>query len=314
MKQSRSIVFLLVVTALTITALISGYLAAAEPQAPVQREVTLILPSAADERWSLFRTGVRAAAREYDISLTIVSTNQENEEAQIESAIAAAPNGIVASLLNDSSANLLNRTSTPAVLIGTRGSLETGTRIAHLSLSARAAGVSLAQIAASDYATATDRKIGIVLSSTDSSELIERLASLNEELAKHDISAAWILKDPTQASLTRAQSEDPVNVLIALDNYALEAAADYASAHPEEINGLYGIGISNTCISYTDQEIISRMIVPNEYLAGFQAIEQIAAYCSDRTPLQDGTIDYSIIAHANMFTKKNQQLLFPIRQ
>ena len=56
------------------------------------------------------------------------------------------------------------------------------------------------------------------------------------------------------------------------------------------------------------------MIVPNEYLAGFQAIEQIAAYCSDRTPLQDGTIDYSIIAHANMFTKKNQQLLFPIRQ
>ena len=56
------------------------------------------------------------------------------------------------------------------------------------------------------------------------------------------------------------------------------------------------------------------MIVPNEYLAGFQAIEQIAAYCSDRTPLQDATIDYSIIAHANMFTKNNQQLLFPIRQ
>lgn len=314
MKKSQSTFFLLLVAALTMIAIISGYIVASPPREPIQREVFLLLPGAAGDRWSSFRAGVRAAAKEYDISLTILNTNQENEEDQIKSAMAANPDGIIVNLLQDTSAASLNNTSIPSVLIGTRGSLETGNRLAQLTISAKAAGVSLAQIAASDYSTAGDRRIGIVLSSEDSSELIERLASLTDELGKHDIHPAWILKDPDQAALTTAQMQDSVNVLAALDNNALEAAAEYASSHPEQIKALYGIGISNTCISYTDQEIINRMIVPNEYLAGFQAIKQIAAYWNDHTPLQDGTIDYSIIAHANMFTKKNQQLLFPIRQ
>ncbi len=314
MKQSRSIAFILLIIALAVTAAVSGYIAVAPEKDNPQREITVVLPNASEERWNSFRTGIRAAAREYGISLTIISTTEDNEADQIASALEEKPDGIIVSLLSDQTASVLDHSSVPTVLLGTRGSLETSARLSQISLSAKAAGVSLAQLLLSYRSSASDLKIGILCSANSSSELTERLASLNEELAKHEISPVWILRDTSQVSLIHAQAETPADLIIALDNDSLEAAAEYREAHPDQIFGLYGIGISTTCISYTDSEVIDKMIVPNEYLAGFTAIEQISDYCSSRTSMENTAIDYSIITRANMFTKKNQQLLFPISQ
>ncbi len=314
MKQSRSIAFILLILALSVTAAVSGYIAVAPARENPKREITVVLPNASEERWNSFRMGFRAAAREYGISLSIISTTEDNETEQIRSALEEKPDGIIVSLLSDQNAELLEKASIPTVLLGTRGSAETDARLAQISLSSRAAGISLAQQVLSYRSSSSKLRIGIICSRTVSSELTERLASLNEELAKHDIKPAWILRDASQVSMITKQTENQADLIIALDNDSLEAAAEYRASHPDQISGLYGIGISAACISYTDSEIIDKMIVPNEYLAGFTAIEQISDYCSSRRAMENTTIDYSIITRANMFTKKNQQLLFPISQ
>ncbi|MGN1390343.1 MAG: hypothetical protein ACI4WR_11900, partial [Bulleidia sp.] len=60
MKQSRSIAFILLIIALAVTAAVSGYIAVAPAKENPQREITVVLPDASEERWNSFRTGIRA--------------------------------------------------------------------------------------------------------------------------------------------------------------------------------------------------------------------------------------------------------------
>ena len=93
------------------------------------------------------------------LTLTIISTTEDNEADQIASALEEKPDGIIVSLLSDQTASISGSFFVPTVLLGTRGSLKPVQRLSQISLSAKAAGVSLAQLLLSTASSASDLKI-----------------------------------------------------------------------------------------------------------------------------------------------------------
>ena len=76
---------------------------------------------------------------------------------------------------------------------------------------------------------------------------------------------------------------------------------------------IYGFGKSNQIISYLEEEMIQAIGVPNEYSTGYLGVmKAVSGIKGERQ--EDKNIDYSIIERDNIYTTKNQRLLFPFVQ
>ena len=127
----------------------------------------------------------------------------------------------------------------------------------------------------------------------------------------------WILRDTESADdlETQINSEPKADIIIALNNTALEAAGKCASS--KNLHGalLYGIGSSTEAVYYLDHDIIRAMIVPNEFLIGYRSISSVAGHLDNYfRKMESRTEKYTVLRRESLFTEQNQQLLFAISQ
>ena len=121
-------------------------------------------------------------------------------------------------------------------------------------------------------------------------------------------SGAGFFEDTTAAFLDKAV---PVDVVAALDNDALESAADHTPSVAEGDSRLYGVGNSNKVIYDLDKGIIKSLIVPDEFTMGYQSVAQMAQYLQSRiTPMEDPEVNFYLVTRDNIFSEGFETLLF----
>ena len=128
--------------------------------------------------------------------------------------------------------------------------------------------------------------------------------------------AAWVLEQTSDTKSMKEQlAEQQVpDILVALDNAGLEAAGDYAVSLGQEMI-VIGTGTSPKAIYYLDSGIIKSMVVPEDYMMGYQSVSDLADYIHrNRFLPQVRTIPYRTVYKDTLFLEENQEILFPVQR
>ena len=106
---------------------------------------------------------------------------------------------------------------------------------------------------------------------------------------------------------------EPVDIVVALDNSALETAVDaFTSLRLSDVR-LYGVGCSDRTIYYLDRGVIRAMVVPNDFQMGYLAVaDAVGRISAPNIPMIHREISYDVITRSNMYDSRNETLLFPV--
>jgi ribose transport system substrate-binding protein len=316
MKHKHNKLLILITAVLLSFAVLFGFLAYQPPAEAQEYTISVILHDSDNPRWQNLRTGMRAAAREYNVRLNIIqSTPEDDAETILENIQQALDNGTdgVVTDLSDSEQEAeflaLVKPAQPFIFIENTPS----------DSPAGSASISYDAGAAMDILTnqvrvnAAGRPVvlGVVNQNSDDRQNRLALAMLEKEADNYGWTIRW-QKEGSQVSadtLKQTMQDDPVSVLICLDNASSETAID---ASFEEDVSVLGFGSSRKCIYAADTGTLQGLIVPDFYLMGYRSIEEIFRKITERTLLEDLDAGFRLINQYNLHTRDNEQLLFPI--
>lgn len=323
--KSHKYVTVLIVTVLMIAAIGSAVMLSTSSNTSTDT-VSVIISNSSSDTWTSFKAGLNQAATDYGMKLNIVLTDhfesdeQENEliQREIKNGTDAVVIEPYSSVGMENEIDSLARTM-PVILVGSGAVHDSAyeENTATVLVDDEAVGKAVAaemHIYFGDFAA--NMKIGVVAGNQEQSSMQSRLTGLKESLEKNHGTIAWEISgtEDLSSKIEEAYSSEKADVIVALDNEGLEAAADYVSDNSIDIP-VFGVGNSEKCAYYVGNSVINSMIVPDYYNMGYQSIANISAKLNhSASDLGDFQCSYSIVNADNMFTQRNQELLFPIVQ
>ena len=144
----------------------------------------------------------------------------------------------------------------------------------------------------------------------------ERLTGFEEALKSGGGKIAWILyQNNDSENIKDLLANYPVpDILVALDNSGMEAAGEYAASLDKKIT-VIGTGSSMKAIYYLDSGIAQSLVVPEDYMMGYQSVTDLAEFIHRNRflPLAR-TIAHRVIHRDTLFAEENQEILFPVQR
>lgn len=290
-----------------------------------QYKVYFVAKSLDTEFWQAAFAGANAAAAEYNIDLTILGPETEEDfETQnmyIAQAVEAGAGALVFSAISyEENAGAVDAAAAKGVRI-----VVIDSDVASGSVSARIGtdNVEAGRMAAA-AALDTDWEalvVGIVNYDLGSRNGQERESGLREALRAdprvQDIYTINVLASPEAARAGGKQllSEHPeINVLIGL-NEPLAVGAAQAVEDLELASRVRMVGFDTNvrCIDLMRDGSVSALIVQNPYAMGYLGVESAWELIEGRTYDPEALIDTAttIVTRDNMFTQESQKALFP---
>lgn len=281
------------------------------------RLISVIVQNSDDSQWSAFRYGLKMAAQDEGVELFVVSTGDGMDmEEEMEIARREIDRGAHALIIQPAAGadthKLLNELEqrVPVVLVESAAPKERDASVLPaVEPDHYAMGRSLAEELLKDYNGKIDGKsFGIVTENAGSEAGMKRQQGVLDVLRSAGAHISWF----AQNSL---ESQPKVDVVLALDDSSLTAAGEYAAANNLHRALVYGIGHSTEAAYYLDTGIVACMVVPDGFYMGYQSLTQAAAYCqSFFYQGQDYTVSHTVIYREELYSKKNQELLFTMSQ
>ena len=323
MRRNRpfeALILLMVVMIVVVTILM--FRESAGTTAPAQ--VYVIVENSNDNRWVQFMAGMQQAAEDTGISLTIMPTGHietlSEEETLVERAIANGTDGVILQLCSSqNAAQMLEKLSTrTSIELVNEDAYEVMSNIVGMvSPDHRAMGEVLAW-EAEELADGSLQKytIGVIRGSLALSSMDQRMEGFIQGLESRGGKAAWVVEQTDDAKSLKemlAQQKRP-DILVALDNTGLETAAEYAASLSGNMTVL-GIGTSMKALYYLDSGTVQSIVVPEDYMMGYQSVSDLAEYIHrNRFLPKVQTVQHRIIHKDTLFAEENQEILFPVQR
>lgn len=285
-------------------------------------KVSVILENAGDSQWSALKYGLKMAAEEEGIELAVVDVEEGLDaeaqkkvfEREIEDGADAL---IVQPVLDKNDQEVLKKIEkrVPVMLVGYEAEKgETRYDLPVIKEDNYEMGQALAEEMLKDFeGNIEEKKIGLLLASTDSNMLSSRECGFKDALEDKN---ANILELSLDSLLDREENtESKVDIVIALDDSNLTAIGEYLASSQPHGELLYGIGQSTEAIYYLDKGIAECVVVPDEFNVGYQSLSEVARKL-DRyfENMKKQTVSYSVIRKETLFSKENQELLLTMSQ
>ena len=288
------------------------------------RQIHVIIENSNDNRWVQFIEGMKQAAEDQEVVLTIVPTGHmetlSEEEAIVERAIANGSDGVIIQLCSSiGAASMLEKLNsrTNIELVDENAYEVMSNVVGVISPDHRAIGEAIAGETAV-YAPKPLEKctIGVIRGSSALSSMEQRMDGFTETLERLGGKTTWVLEYMGDSKVIReklAEVEIP-DILVALDNAGLEAAGEYASSQEKDMT-VIGTGTSTKSIYYLDCGIVQSLVVPEDYMMGYQSVSDLADYIHRNRflPLVR-TIAHRTIHKDTLFAEENQEILFPVQR
>ena len=285
-------------------------------------KVSVILENAGDSQWSALKYGLKMAAEEEGIELAVVDVEEGLEaeaqkkvfEREIEDGADAL---IVQPVLDKNDQEVLKKIEkrVPVMLVGYEAEKgETRYDLPVIKEDNYEMGQALAEEMLKDFeGNIEEKKIGLLLASTDSNMLSSRECGFKDALEDKN---ANILELSLDSLLDREENtESKVDIVIALDDSNLTAIGEYLASSQPHGELLYGIGQSTEAIYYLDKGIAECVVVPDEFNVGYQSLSEVARKLDHYFEnMKKQTVSYSVIRKETLFSKENQELLLTMSQ
>ena len=285
-------------------------------------KVSVILENAGDSQWSALKYGLKMAAEEEGIELAVVDVEEGLDaeaqkkvfEREIEDGADAL---IVQPVLDKNDQEVLKKIEkrVPVMLVGYEAEKgETRYDLPVIKEDNYEMGQALAEEMLKDFeGNIEEKKIGLLLASTDSNMLSSRECGFKDALEDKN---ANILELSLDSLLDREENtESKVDIVIALDDSNLTAIGEYLASSQPHGELLYGIGQSTEAIYYLDKGIAECVVVPDEFNVGYQSLSEVARKLDHYFEnMKKQTVSYSVIRKETLFCKENQELLLTMSQ
>lgn len=285
-------------------------------------KVSVILENAGDSQWSALKYGLKMAAEEEGIELAVVDVEEGLDaeaqkkvfEREIEDGADAL---IVQPVLDKDDQEVLKKIEkrVPVMLVGYEAEKgETRYDLPVIKEDNYEMGQALAEEMLKDFeGNIEEKKIGLLLASTDSNMLSSRECGFKDALEDKN---ANILELSLDSLLDREENtESKVDIVIALDDSNLTAIGEYLASSQPHGELLYGIGQSTEAIYYLDKGIAECVVVPDEFNVGYQSLSEVARKLDHYFEnMKKQTVSYSVIRKETLFSKENQELLLTMSQ
>lgn len=326
MKNKRlfpALVLILVVMIMAVT----GFMIWESGNTAKLRQIHVIIENSNDNRWVQFIEGMKQAAEDQEVILTIVPTGHietlSEEEAIVERAIANGSDGVIIQLCSSiGAASMLEKLNsrTNIELVDENAYEVMSNVVGVVSPDHKAIGETIANEAALFAEKPLEKcTIGVIRGSSALSSLSsmeQRMDGFTEALESLGGKTTWVLEQNGDAKDIKeklAANETP-DILVALDNAGLEVAGEYASSQEKDIT-VIGTGTSTKSIYYLDCGIVQSLVVPEDYMMGYQSVSDLADYIHRNRflPLVR-TIAHRTIHKDTLFAEENQEILFPVQR
>ena len=285
-------------------------------------KVSVILENAGDSQWSALKYGLKMAAEEEGIELAVVDVEEGLDaeaqkkvfEREIEDGADAL---IVQPVLDKNDQEVLKKIEkrVPVMLVGYEAEKgETRYDLPVIKEDNYEMGQALAEEMLKDFeGNIEEKKIGLLLASTDSNMLSSRECGFKDALEDKN---ANILELSLDSLLDREENtESKVDIVIALDDSNLTAIGEYLASSQPHGELMYGIGQSTEAIYYLDKGIAECVVVPDEFNVGYQSLSEVARKLDHYFEnMKKQTVSYSVIRKETLFSKENQELLLTMSQ
>lgn len=285
-------------------------------------KVSVILENAGDSQWSALKYGLKMAAEEQGIELAVVDVEEgldaEAQKKVLEREIEDGADAlIVQPVLDKNDQEVLKKIEkrVPVMLVGYEAEKgETRYDLPVIKEDNYEMGQALAEEMLKDFeGNIEEKKIGLLLASTDSNMLSSRECGFKDALEDKN---ANILELSLDSFLNREENtESKVDIVIALDDSNLTAIGEYLASSQPHGELLYGIGQSTEAIYYLDKGIAECVVVPDEFNVGYQSLSKVARKLDHYFEnMKKQTVSYSVIRKETLFSKENQELLLTMSQ
>ena len=276
-------------------------------------KVSVILENAGDSQWSALKYGLKMAAEEEGIELAVVDVEEgldaEAQKKVLEREIEDGADAlIVQPVLDKNDQEVLKKIEkrVPVMLVGYEAEKgETRYDLPVIKEDNYEMGQALAEEMLKDFeGNIEEKKIGLLLASTDSNMLSSRECGFKDALEDKN---ANILELSLDALLNREENtESKVDIVIALDDSNLTAIGEYLASSQPHGELLYGIGQSTEAIYYLDKGIAECVVVPDEFNVGYQSLSEVARKLDHYFEnMKKQTVSYSVIRKETLFSKEN---------
>lgn len=262
--------------------------------------ISVILDSANYDGWDSMKMGMEQSAKDFKTELHIV-----NNQAAIYNPMdlmerERRTSNVIITDLELGSADLQNiRKQLPIVTISNKNRQESALSI---TIPNQQMGQAIGALIHN-----TVEQVYIVLPDVVSNHIQERKQGILDvchqmitEIAESDISEDMFSENRAIIALDTMTMEKIINHIP--DNFSTNS--DYF---------LYGIGYSNSLLPALESDMITTLVVPQDYNVGYTSIE-MAVNAVQHKPIKQVTISFALIDSSTIYKKENEALLFPFIQ
>ncbi len=320
MKNNRRM-FILVEVILGIMVLVMISMIVQENHKDHGHKVSVIMQDSEDNRWAAFKYGLKMAAQDAGIEMSVVSTEgrltAKEEEELIEEEIDKGAEGLVVQPVPGKEAEkILKKTDKkiPLILVGSAAGEQKG--IAVVQPDHHAMGHKLGEEILADYGNNLKGKtVGIVYEEGSQADR-QQVEGLKEALKGTGAKIGFTISSPSGEEGEKIlEQQMQVDILVALDDSSLTTAGKCARSNLLHGAVVYGIGHSTEAAYYLDTGMVECLLVPDEFNAGYQSLTAIGRKLDNYfTGIKGQTISWTVMRKDSLFLKENQDILFTMSQ
>ncbi len=287
-------------------------------------QVSVIVSNSGSDRWITFKEGLDQGAEDNNIKLNIVSTSTftsiEEQNGVIAREIKNGANGIVlASSFSTNVGQTLEKLLSGVALVLVETDITPNNLYTTIEPNNYEIGDTIAQAIQEDnHHELSNVKIGVLSGNQNKLSMQQRLLGFQKAMNQSGAQILWEIQDTGDGMmqiLKEKQKNQPVDVLVALDNNEIEITLDFMEMDKSCKFKVYGEGCSEKAVYYLDKGYIQALNVPNEFNMGYQSMVVVADLIKNNIArVENRRIESLMVNKDNLYDDKNQRLLFPIVQ
>ena len=317
--------FIVTEAALAVMVLVLVFCMMWEKNKESSHRVSVIVQDSDDSRWTAFRYGLKMAAMDHEIEIFVVSTvdmvTPEEEESLIKQEIAHGADAVIVQPVpGDEMEEKLNKIEKqiPIMLVEHAVSTEQD----NLGFPVTEAdnyemGKVLAGELVNDYnGNVRGKTLGFISEAAGTEAVMKRKKGFEDFLKDMGAEIRWSFCGPGQKPDKDLLGKQPkVDFVIALDDGSLKMAGEYSAANNLHGALVYGIGNSTEAVYYLDTGAVECLVVPDEFSVGYQSLTETAKCLQNYFyMMEDHTVSHTVLRREELFSEKNQKILFTMSQ
>lgn len=324
MKDSKKM-FGLLESVLAVLILILAFAMLREQDGEESGKVSVIIRDSDNSRWAAFKYGLRMAAQDQGVEMSVVSTDPaltaEDERNMIRQELENGADAVILQPAPGEGAEdmlkWLEKKGTAVLVEDTVPKDGEQPGLPAVKPDDLAMGSALAEKLLEDYNGNVEGKtMGIFSEAGTFCSSSEREAGFCAAMETCGAEVVWSVAEAAGESGQELLEELPkVDFVIALDDSSLTLAGKAAAANNLHGALVYGIGHSTEAVYYLDTGFVRCLVVPDEFNEGYQSLTEAAEGMRHffRKP-QGRTISFTALRRENIFSKENQEILFTMSQ